>query len=204
MPRLRKLCLTFFSMRPINAATKAYLRGLKTVEHLHLTHSPGDFIVPLSSAHMAPMSRRRSITALQDMSMADVRDVLNGTTTPAEDLLFPELHTVSLNTLKASDVAWLCNLVAVRAPRIRTVQLSSSAMRHLEGSLRRRGDKIETSPLTVLGSRRHAEDVQLPKDVGRWLRERVRVEAEEEHREGLHQLSRDVVDGIGITQEFTL
>ena len=126
---------------------------------------------------------------------------LIGTTTREEVRLFPSLHTVSLNTLKASDVAWLCNLVAVRAPQIRTVHLSSSAMRHLEGSLRRRGDKIETSPLTVLGSRRHAEDAQLPKDVGRWLKERVWVEAEEEHREGLYQLPRDVVDGIGITQE---
>ncbi|KAI4520926.1 hypothetical protein K525DRAFT_202493 [Schizophyllum commune Loenen D] len=199
MPRLRKLCLTFFAMERINAATKAYFCGLKTVEHLHLTHSPGDSIMPLSSA--PSMARRRSITALQEMSMAEVRDVLNGTTTPREDQLFPELHTVSLNTLKASDVAWLCNFVTIRAPQIRTVHLSSSAMRHLEGSLRRRGDKIETSPLTVLGSRRHAEDVLLPKDVGRWLKERVRVEAEEEHREGLYQLPRDVVDGIGITQE---
>ncbi|KAJ3921788.1 hypothetical protein F5877DRAFT_75841 [Lentinula edodes] len=47
---------------------------------------------------------------------------------------WPNLTTITLDTIRAKDVLWLCELVAVR-PEVETVHLSRSAKRHLASSL---------------------------------------------------------------------
>ncbi|KAJ4475073.1 hypothetical protein J3R30DRAFT_3259779, partial [Lentinula aciculospora] len=54
---------------------------------------------------------------------------------------WPNLTTVTLDTLRAKDLLWLCELIAAR-PEIKTVHLSRSAKRHLACSLTMwRGEK---------------------------------------------------------------
>ncbi|TRM58815.1 hypothetical protein BD626DRAFT_550588 [Schizophyllum amplum] len=185
MPRLRKLCLTHFAgLGPVSAATTAYFRELNTVEHLHLTDTAGAFILPVTTA--AAVSRRRSITFLSEMESTarssrgrHKRFDMNNDTSFTDPSIFPNLHTVSLNTFRAADVAWLCNFVVSRESSISTVRLSPSAMRHLEGSLRKRGDHIETARLLVVGLRDRELENMLPRDMDRWLRSRVKVEPED-------------------------
>ncbi|KAJ3826768.1 hypothetical protein F5880DRAFT_33757 [Lentinula raphanica] len=44
---------------------------------------------------------------------------------------WPNLHTLTLSTIRAQDVLWLCELVASRPGEIKTVYLSHTAKRHL-------------------------------------------------------------------------
>lgn len=57
-------------------------------------------------------------------------------------LHWPNLTTITLDTIRARDLLWLCELVATR-PEIKTVYLSRSAKRHLASSLsiKRGGEK---------------------------------------------------------------
>lgn len=96
---------------------------------------------------------------------------------------WPNLTTITLDTIRARDLLWLCELVAART-EIETVYLSRSAKRHLASSLSiKRGDEKNKAKEMIscweLAERRPL--VRLPmlergdKDPVQWLQEHVKV-----------------------------
>ncbi|KAK7462474.1 hypothetical protein VKT23_008076 [Stygiomarasmius scandens] len=70
------------------------------------------------------------------------RDSGGNASATTESLAFPCLDALSLDTIRAQDVLWLCELVAIR-PGIKRVYLSKSAMRHLLSSFTMESAKAE-------------------------------------------------------------
>ncbi|KAF9483007.1 hypothetical protein BDN70DRAFT_874241 [Pholiota conissans] len=85
------------------------------------------------------------------------------------DLPWPDLRIISLDTLSAADVALLCTFVN-RHDGVHTVELSKTTMRHLSQSLQRFGNQVNPKPWRA----RYDSDEGM-KDVPEWLAERVHL-----------------------------
>ena len=83
---------------------------------------------------------------------------------------WPDLRVIRLDTLLAVDVALLCEFIAHRKG-LRAVELSHSAMRHLSGSLRRKGDHVYALPWRTANM--STQNPEGTKDVQEWLAGRV-------------------------------
>ncbi|KAJ3763817.1 hypothetical protein EV360DRAFT_78022 [Lentinula raphanica] len=66
---------------------------------------------------------------------------------------WPNLHTLTLSTIRAQDVLWLCELVASRPGEIKTVYLSHTAKRHLAELVR-----IDSECTMTMTERTRGED----------------------------------------------
>ncbi|KJA22742.1 hypothetical protein HYPSUDRAFT_40532 [Hypholoma sublateritium FD-334 SS-4] len=159
------------------------LHSLSTLENLQIIHGP---IQILSRSGNIPHSRARtrSITIRAERPAAHLmtgkaieaaRIALDSSNDfqPLEDrkntMPWPDLRTIRLDSLLATDVASLCEFVA-HHKGLRTVELSYSAMRHLSGSLRRTGDHVYALPWRAANMSILKEG---SKDVQEWLANRV-------------------------------
>lgn len=170
MPHLRKLCLSDFLVgHPLDAKSRAYLCTLVSIEHLHLTNTPGDKLLPVPghNRHGAKRSDRQSVYGgpSTETVVSEESGRITASTMRPKPLMFPRLRTISIGqTFKPSDVTWLYRFVVSRESSIETVRLSPSAMCILEG---RWGEL---------------------KGAAEWLRSRFKVELED--TAGIYQANR--------------
>ena len=167
------------------------LHSLTTVENLHIIHGPVEILsrtsnVPRSRArtrsitmraerpvtpHMMRLDLANAPRFLEQLTLGPSNDVLGH---PPEDrnttMPWPDLRVIRLDTLLATDVALLCEFIAHRKG-LRAVELSHSAMRHLSGSLRRKGDHVYALPWRAANMSTH--NPEGTKDVQEWLADRV-------------------------------
>ncbi|KAJ6597017.1 hypothetical protein DFH09DRAFT_109004 [Mycena vulgaris] len=165
-----------------------YLRALPAVEELELIeliHSHVEYLLP-SKEHgpKRKLPRTRSINFRDDgivsfrvhgvpeVSRPSHMDSLRQPTLPdpLTISIYPNLHTISLDTLLAGEVLWLHQLVMERS-QIKLVKLSPVAERHFATSLCMKDGVLQTLPRRDLGPSDHN-----PVDVGKLLRERVSVQ----------------------------
>ncbi|KAF8212103.1 hypothetical protein K438DRAFT_1805968, partial [Mycena galopus ATCC 62051] len=192
--KLRTLRLVNVSMvgRKILAAMDEvdncdYLRALATVEQVELIHSHAQYLVPTSKTpKQKPTSRHRTRSISREARsgasyyprIGPPREIdpyhLTPDTAAASSTvpIYPNLRTVSLDTLIAAEALWLYQLVLER-PEIQLVKLSQVAERHISTSLGMVEGVLQTLPSAML-NRIGAPDVE-PVNVGKLLRERVEV-----------------------------
>ncbi|KAJ3734960.1 hypothetical protein DFJ43DRAFT_1059834 [Lentinula guzmanii] len=152
--------------------TSFYLT-LTSVRHLQLIDTPPQPLFPKQEAKRKPLLRSRSselrvrssdshldsqpVQAKElDSSVLSKQPLKLPFSPPANTSLskprtsnsytyWPNLTTISLDTIRAKDLLWLCELIAER-PEIETVYLSRSAKRHLASSLTMwRGEDVISS-----------------------------------------------------------
>ncbi|KAJ6597018.1 hypothetical protein DFH09DRAFT_1071958 [Mycena vulgaris] len=179
-----------------------YLRALTAVEELELIHSHAEYLLPSKEhgpKHKLP--RTRSINfrdgigssfykRSEEFRAHGVRvpeasghggwgpsqmDSLRQPTLPDPVTLsiYPNLHTISLDTLLAGEVLWLHQLVMERS-QVKLVKLSPVAERHFARSLCMMDGVLQTLPhhhRRQIGASDHNSI-----DVGKLLRERVSVQ----------------------------
>ncbi len=117
------------------------LHSLPAVKCLKVYDSPCESIVGLPRRSDSS-ARRLSIGSRDDAQRNPLRDELmmlapRSSVPPGPTLAtdtWPLLRTITLTTIRAPDVQWLCRMVLLR-PDIRRVELSHSALRHLKGTL---------------------------------------------------------------------
>ncbi|KAJ7285980.1 hypothetical protein C8J57DRAFT_1708378 [Mycena rebaudengoi] len=199
-----------------------YLRGLTTVEDLQLIHTVAEYFIPLGDGTRREMSRRRPRTRsinlgynvgrrygfpqpapLGPIGVPSLLDARNPSTHQQPPLhsatIYPNLRSISLDTLLAGEVAWLCKLVLER-PNLEEVRLSQVAQRHLVGI--KLVDGVIQETLDLHGRMDPIGFPQLDgngEDVDRILRERVRVR--ELDIEGYFQSDGGVVEVLGLQYE---
>lgn len=142
---------------------------LTSLQHLQLIRAyPAGFL--FGHEPQMGLSRRRSIDLrLSGSNKAFSRVVVETTNHRSmpepPKMPWPELRTITFDTLVASDVAKLCRFVQLHKG-VQKVELSRTAMRHLSGSLRRDGDKVYHLPpqlkTPIIGD-------EGTKDVPEWL-----------------------------------
>ncbi|KAJ3743572.1 hypothetical protein DFH05DRAFT_1496616 [Lentinula detonsa] len=138
--------------------TSFYL-ALTSVRHLQLIDTPPQFLFPIQEAKRKPLLRSRS----SELGVRSSDSHLDSQPVQAKELdyrvlsrygeplklpfspfavprtsnsytYWPNLTTISLDTIRAKDLLWLCELIVER-PEIETVYLSRSAKQHLAFSL---------------------------------------------------------------------
>lgn len=161
--------------------------SLSTLENLQIIHGPVQILsrtgnIPQRRARTRSITMRpeRPVTHLMMGQAIDATRFLerialdsSSDIQPPEDwkntMPWPDLRTIRLDSLLATDVASLCEFIA-RHKGLRTVELSHSAMRHLSGSLRRKGDHVYSLPWRAANMSTYTEGT---KDVQEWLTSRV-------------------------------
>lgn len=128
------------------------LHTLPAVAHVQFYHSACEDILPVGDPQPQPSRRRLSIgsraMALRsaETSRDADRDPLGIRRSPplqraeASSVIWPNLQSVVLDSIRARDVLWLCDLVRDRQGSVKTIKLSHSAKRHLMGSLVMQGE----------------------------------------------------------------
>lgn len=122
---------------------------LTSLHHLQLLRAPAAGFLFRREPQMG-ISRRRSIDLRLSGSnrpiFSRVIEATNhGSTMPPSKMPWPELRTITFDSLVASVVAELCAFVQLHKG-VQRVELSHTAMRHLSGSLRRDGDRVYHLP----------------------------------------------------------
>ncbi|KAJ7632743.1 hypothetical protein FB45DRAFT_513389 [Roridomyces roridus] len=160
-----------------------YLRALSTVEELQFIHSHTNYLLP--TEHDAGQQLRSRLPRTRSISnLGFLRPEPEPHTHPHKyspespeqqpQLLsiFPDLRSISLDALPASQVLWLYRLVLER-PEIKEVRLSPVTERHLTSSLVMVDGVLQTKPHL------HVKRLSTPEyqvvDVGELLREKVAV-----------------------------
>jgi hypothetical protein len=168
-----------------------YLRAFTTVEDLQLVHSHAEYLMPIEKkARRRRFPRTSSISNLRDTNhllsrpfferpeqvvplrvLASSQGQLN--IPDSEVAIYPNLRTLSLDTLLANEVVWLYQLISSR-PQIKVVKLSAVAERHLATSLGNVDGVLQTlrNSHKMQPGAPHCD----PVDVLKLLRERVTVE----------------------------
>ncbi|KAF9073304.1 hypothetical protein BDP27DRAFT_1400421 [Rhodocollybia butyracea] len=208
LTNLHTLCLDGIAMQhPLREGIlmNMFYLGLPSVKHLQLINTSPQSLFPETEATRKPLSRSRSgelrsrvnnIAGPLLVKEIDFRilamnsaDTVKLPFSPQSDPRpkssnpyphWPNLTTVTLDTIRAKDLLWLCELVASR-PEIETVYLSHLAKRHLASSLAMwKGEKGVFAPLSVNlkiknVTRRPAEVEKGDMEPIEWLKEHVKV-----------------------------
>ncbi|KAJ7219398.1 hypothetical protein GGX14DRAFT_494442 [Mycena pura] len=163
-----------------------YLRALTTIEELQLIHSHAEYLLPTETiSEKRPKvrsSRTRSISSRDDgarrMYYPHARPHQSPATVNPRDSpsssepIYPNLRSISLDTLPAVGALWLYRFV-METPQIEFVKLSPGAEKHLSTSLGMRADgTLQTLPFTPFLDPTENN----PVDAGKLLRKRVRVQ----------------------------
>ncbi|KAF9012123.1 hypothetical protein BDZ89DRAFT_1167355 [Hymenopellis radicata] len=158
------------------------LYSLSAVKCLKVHDSPCESIVGLPRRSDST-ARRLSIGSRDEARRNPLRDELmmlppRSNAPPGPTLAidtWPLLRTITLSTIRAPDVQWLCRMVLLR-PDIRRVELSHSALRHLKGTLLMDGEGDEVTFEVPTWRVRSAPGSGSGKSgVDRWLASRVDV-----------------------------
>jgi hypothetical protein len=161
-----------------------YLRGLTTVEELELICSHAEYLLSTEKqAKEIPVKgrpRTNSIsreTALRRFGYPLPQPASHHPPSWAKEPsnpvpIYPNLRSISLDTLIAEEVLWLYRLVSER-PQIKVVKLSRMTERHLATSLGTVDGVLETLPHSI--AKRMGAPDPIPVDAGKLLRERVVV-----------------------------
>ncbi|KAJ7271904.1 hypothetical protein B0H12DRAFT_668928 [Mycena haematopus] len=185
LAKLRTLRLVNVSLVGREIDNCDYLRALTTVEELDLIHSHAGYLVPTREmSEQKPKSRHRTRSISREVRsgalsyhprpnpMRQVDPYLNMPGEAPSSLVpvYPNLRTVSLDTLIATEALWLYQLVLER-PEIQLVRLSQMSERHLGTSLGMADGVLHRMPsMLKIGTPEFH-----PVDVGKLLRERVTV-----------------------------
>ncbi|KAK0219597.1 hypothetical protein EDD85DRAFT_865174 [Armillaria nabsnona] len=157
-------CSILVSSRNGRLMDFAALHTLPAVAHVQFYHSACEDILPIGEPQPQPSRRRLSIgsraMALRsaETSRNADRDPLGIRRSPpleqaqASSVIWPNLQSVVLDSIRAKDVLWLCDLVRDRQGSVKIVKLSHSAKRHLTGSLIMEGEDPDVEFLLASAS----------------------------------------------------
>ncbi|CAA7264100.1 unnamed protein product [Cyclocybe aegerita] len=181
-------CPQYFFSNPDGQRDINLFHSLTSLRHLQVIRAPMDGLLTRQNPNRRGLVRRRSINTQKPVWVEETSGSAQvGEGPPTEGLPWPELRSITLDTLLSSDVLCLCQYVSAHG-RIRRIQLSKSAMRHLTGSMRREGDRIfqhatfadrltkapgSSALLSPLKVPHH--DVKGTKDVREWLSKSVEI-----------------------------
>ncbi|KAJ7685318.1 hypothetical protein DFH06DRAFT_1289236 [Mycena polygramma] len=154
-----------------------YLRALTTVECLEFIHShPANLLPSRNTVNQSGAVRSRTRSISREMRLRPLgvprRDPSVPQVTQATELSFPNLRSISLDTLLAAEALWLYHVVLER-PQIQVVKISSVTERHLATSMRMVEGVLQTAPHTHL--KQLSQSDSPPVHVGKLLQERVVV-----------------------------
>ncbi|KAJ3815261.1 hypothetical protein F5876DRAFT_72159 [Lentinula aff. lateritia] len=166
--RLEQVVFTSPNSLDVPLHDPSFYLGLTAVRHLQLISTSPQSLFPEPEAKVKPLLRARSGDFRELLTVSRRESTLLPPVLANEldssmlskhkgQLLFlpedtakskssivhthwPNLTTITLDTIRAKDVLWLCELVAVR-PEIQTVYLSRSAKRHLASLTMWKGEK---------------------------------------------------------------
>ncbi|SJL17851.1 uncharacterized protein ARMOST_21415 [Armillaria ostoyae] len=145
-------CSILVSSRSGRLMDFSALHTLPAVAHVQFYHSACEDILPIGDPQPQPSRRRLSIgsraMALRsaETSRNADRDPLGIRRSPplerakASSVIWRNLQSVVLDSIRAKDVLWLCDLVRDRQGSVKKIKLSHSAKRHLTGSLMMQGE----------------------------------------------------------------
>lgn len=167
------------SHTPENNEDIRILQSFSSLRHLELTHVPAKTLLSRFTTINGPSSREvtRQHSIGSQMRQISRRDdhADNSTIGSSEMVTWPNLLFIRLDTAIAEDVVSLISFTQCHKG-VRTIELSTSAMRHL-GFLKRKGDTVTTSPPDILFRHRRAleaeNDAGATQDVKEWLSSRV-------------------------------
>ncbi|KAJ6496988.1 hypothetical protein C8R47DRAFT_1113382 [Mycena vitilis] len=154
-----------------------YLRALTTVESLEFIHShPANLLPSRHTVNQSGAVRSRTRSISREMRFRPLgvprRDPSVPQVTQAMELRFPNLRTISLDTLLAAEALWLYHVVSER-PQIQVVKISPVTERHLATSMRMVDGVLQTTPRTHLKQLSRSDSP--PVHVGKLLQGRVVV-----------------------------
>lgn len=160
----------------------SFFHSITGIRNLQLFHTSAANVLPTNA--QVRMGRSRSIdlrdhTSRRLYNFPTLRnergvDISSPNTTVANDSpsIWPQLQSITMDTIAVTDLLWLCELLTLR-PQIESVNVSKSAARHLRGSLMIEDQKIVPRPSGYLESRFDWEE--RGGDVEEWLRGRVEL-----------------------------
>lgn len=130
-----------------------------------------------------PRYRRRPMFHEAGLARADVPLALLPSGSPlsaSTRTIWPELQSITVDVLSAEQLVPLTQFVKMRnlkseGPKIQSIHLSSTAMRHLTGSMMRKGDQVSLVPSWAVSHRIGSDDHKGTKDVKEWLSEMTDV-----------------------------
>ncbi|KAJ3929910.1 MAG: hypothetical protein NXY57DRAFT_1014561 [Lentinula lateritia] len=206
--RLEQVVFTSPNSLDVPLHDPSFYLGLTAVRHLQLISTSPQSLFPEPEAKVKPLLRARSGDFRELWTVSRRESTLlppvlaneldsNMLSKHKGQLLFspedtakskssivhthwPNLTTITLDTIRAKDVLWLCELVAVR-PEIETVYLSRSAKRHLASLTMRKGEKkdrfsswdVDMERKNLVRRRPDVEKGDM--DPVGWLEQRVKV-----------------------------
>ncbi|KAK0205757.1 hypothetical protein DFS33DRAFT_529874 [Desarmillaria ectypa] len=154
-------CSTLVSSRSGRLVDFSALHTLPAVAHVQFYHSACEDILPIRDLQPQPSRRRLSIgsrvMALHSMETnrnanRDTLDIIRSVERPnsgTSSMIWPNLQSVVLDSIRSKDVLWLCDLVHDRQGSVKTIKLSHSAKRHLTGTLMIQGEEPDVRFLLV-------------------------------------------------------
>ncbi|KAG7087040.1 hypothetical protein E1B28_013019 [Marasmius oreades] len=167
------------------------LPSSNVVEEIHLSHSSGevlgiDFPIPDSSGEPRSGDELRDMERLSDIyyigrsQKYEPNPVVDSMRPSSSTASLTNLKSLTVETLVAEDMVWMCRLITVR-PTIRMVWLSESALLTLRTSLILWEDrdsgrsfiKIQKPGYMGCEFKEHVEEKGV--DVERWVKERVEL-----------------------------
>ncbi|PBK82624.1 hypothetical protein ARMGADRAFT_731242 [Armillaria gallica] len=185
-------CSILVSSRSGRLMNFSALHTLPAVAHVQFYHSACEDILPIGGPQPQTSRRRLSIgsrgMALHSAETSrntewdtlDIIDIMRSSTlqrskSEASFVIWPNLQSVVLDSIRAKDVLWLCNLVRDRQGSVKTIKLSHSAKRHLMGSLVMQGDEpnVEFLLASTVFSRRRPEPAHTGAD--KWMAKYVEI-----------------------------
>uniref|UniRef100_A0A0W0FK92 F-box domain-containing protein n=1 Tax=Moniliophthora roreri TaxID=221103 RepID=A0A0W0FK92_MONRR len=146
--KLQNVSTFYMSLSGATRPNAHYFMSLPCIRHVHLVHTPGEVLgVDLPGAETGVRRSRSGELEQPATSQRPLaRDVMMGTPRDYAPVILATSHTeqapeswqhlrsIALETIRAQDMMWLCQILAVR-PQIQVVSLSRSARRHLSLSL---------------------------------------------------------------------
>ena len=161
-----------------DADTIDFLHSLSTLRQLQLVHASTRSLLckiesPRSLAHKTSINLHNSSSSNQPTTPTDVDTIIAiQQKRSVSASVWPEIRTISLDTLIAADVLDLCNFVTCHK-HVEVVELSTSARRHLSSSLHRKDDIVYERPSLFVA----AGGEEGSNDVEEWLGKMVDIRA---------------------------
>ena len=161
-----------FSSNSLLPFDPVYLHAMSNIEQLDLMDTMGK---PILGPGSSPTLRRSRSINLREHTQ---RRYMKRDKLPVNEIddshVWPNLRIITLDSIRADDLVWLCEIVSVR-PQIEAVKLSRSSFRHLANSVLLKDGHFTVKQPAAFKSRFDWEDKEGDVPVEQWLRSQVTV-----------------------------
>ncbi|KAF5317728.1 hypothetical protein D9619_012621 [Psilocybe cf. subviscida] len=171
----------------------AAIQSFHGLQHFYFLNAPSQIfkvnLTELQTSRNSSIRRSGSISRLRSEQTRESRidptlavyqrarpkNIINESTlTGSEPSMWPCLRHVTFDSLAALDISILCNWIKDHRT-LAVLDLSDMALRHVVGSLRRRGDVIFPAGWKPYAPLIHNEDTEALRDVKDWISARVQL-----------------------------